>query len=93
MYLTWPVFLFYRQLLPARWAIIIKSENNFDFNTFLSLPLRQKIVTELNVCSKLLFLLNSIFFSIRLFGQYTYNGLVQQQCIYKIEVTNIYNVL
>ena len=36
-----------------------------------------------------------VFFnSIRLFGQtYTFNGLIQQQCIYRIEVTNTYNVL
>ena len=32
--------------------------------------------------------------SIRLFGQtYTYNGLIKQKCIYRIEVTNAYNVL
>ena len=35
-----------------------------------------------------------IFNSIRLFGQtYTYNGLIQQKCIYRVEVTNAYNVL
>ena len=32
-------------------------------------------------------------YSIRLFGQtYTYNGLIQQKCTYRIEVTNSYNV-
>ena len=33
-------------------------------------------------------------YSIHLFGQiFTYYGLIQQKCIYRIEITNAYNVL